>query len=66
MRQIKKNQTWKLVPRPTKENVIETKWVSKNKLNENGEVIRNTTRLKLLNFILLNLFMIQCVSASNF
>ena len=29
--QIEKNDTWNLVPRPKKKNVIETKWVFKNK-----------------------------------
>ena len=31
--------------RPRHKNVIETKWVFKNKLNEAGEVVRNKTRL---------------------
>lgn len=39
--QIEKNHTWELVPRPHDKNIIGTKWVFKNKLNENGEVIRN-------------------------
>ena len=43
--QIEKNQTWTLVPRPKDKNVIGTKWVFRNKLNENGEVSRNKTRL---------------------
>lgn len=42
---IEKNNTWELVPRPKDKNVIGTKWVFKNKLNENGEVIRNKARL---------------------
>eukprot|EP00253_Pinus_taeda_P031273 PITA_31273 len=42
---IEKNNTWELVPRPRDKNVIGTKWIFKNKLNENGEVIRNKARL---------------------
>jgi hypothetical protein len=38
---IEKNQTWEHVPRPKNKNVIGTKWVYKNKMNENGQVIRN-------------------------
>ena len=37
--QIEKNNTWELVPRPKDKNVIGTKRVFKNKLNENGEVV---------------------------
>ena len=45
LQQIEKNNTWELVPRPKDKNVIGTKWIFKNKLNENGEVIRNKARL---------------------
>eukprot|EP00253_Pinus_taeda_P022752 PITA_22752 len=41
LEQIEKNNTWELVPRPKDKNFIGTKWIFKNKLNENGEVIRN-------------------------
>ena len=34
--QIEKNKTWTLVPRPKEKNVIGTKWVFRNKLNEDG------------------------------
>lgn len=37
--QIKKNDTWTLIPRPKDKNVISTKWIFGNKLNEKGEVI---------------------------
>ena len=43
--QIEKNKTWTLVPRPKDKNVIGTKWVFRNKLNEDGKVSRNKARL---------------------
>jgi hypothetical protein len=43
--QIEKNDTWELVPRPKDKNMIGTKWVYKNKLNEDGHVTRNKARL---------------------
>ena len=43
--QIEKNQTWELVPRSKNKNVIGTKWVFKNKVNENGQVIKNNAIL---------------------
>jgi hypothetical protein len=43
--QIEKNDTWELVPRPKNKNVIGTKWVFRNKLNEYRQVTRNKARL---------------------
>jgi hypothetical protein len=43
--QIEKNDTWESVPRPKNKNVIGTKWVFRNKLNEYGHVTRNKARL---------------------
>ena len=45
LEKIEKNNTWELVPRPRDRNMIGTKWILKNKLNKNGEVIRNKARL---------------------
>ena len=33
------------MPKPSHQFVIETKWVFKNKMNENGDITRNKTRL---------------------
>jgi hypothetical protein len=43
--QIEKNDTWYLVPRPKDKDVIDTKWVYMNKLNDDGQVTRNKARL---------------------
>ena len=43
--QIEKNDTWELVPRPENKNVIGSKWVYKNKMDEQGNIVRNKARL---------------------
>jgi hypothetical protein len=43
--QIEKNDTWELIPRPTNKNVIGSKWVYKNNMNEQGNIVRNKARL---------------------
>ena len=43
--QIEKNKTWEFVPRPADKNVIESKWVFKNKMNEKGQIMRNKALL---------------------
>ena len=41
---IEKNNTWDMVPRPEGKNVIGSKWIFKNKLNEHGQVVSNKER----------------------
>ncbi|XP_075099462.1 putative mitochondrial protein AtMg00820 [Nicotiana tabacum] len=43
--QFDKNQVWKLIPKPENVHMIRTKWVFRNKLNEDGKVLRNKARL---------------------
>ena len=43
--QIEKNNTWEMVHRPEGKNIIGSKWIFKNKLNEQGQVVRNKARL---------------------
>jgi len=45
LNQFQRNDVWDLVPKPQQKNIIGTKWVFRNKLNEQGEVIRNKARL---------------------
>ena len=37
--QIEKNDTWELLPKPKDKNIIGTKRVFRNKMNEQGEVV---------------------------
>ena len=43
--QIEKNNTCELVPQPKDKNVIGTKWVFRNKLNEDRQIAKNKARL---------------------
>ena len=43
---FERNQVWMLVEKPNeKHNVIGTKWVFRNKQDEDGKVVRNKARL---------------------
>ena len=43
--QFKRSEVWDLTPRPAESNVVGTKWIFKNKINEDGLVVRNKARL---------------------
>jgi len=45
LNQFSRNEVWSLVPRTNGMNVIGTKWVLKNKLDEHGVIVRNKARL---------------------
>jgi hypothetical protein len=42
--QIEKNNMWEMVHRPEGKNIIGSKWIFKNKLNEQGQVVKNKAR----------------------
>jgi len=45
LNQFTKNDVWSLVPKIDETNVIGTKWVFRNKMDENGNIVRNKARL---------------------
>ncbi|CAM8929301.1 unnamed protein product [Rhodiola kirilowii] len=45
LEEFTRNNVWDLVPRPEDVNVIGTKWISKNKSDEKGNITRNKARL---------------------
>lgn len=45
LNEFERNKVWTLKPRPNHQSVIGTRWVFRNKLDENGKVVRNNARL---------------------
>ena len=45
LNQFVRSDVWELAPRPKNVHVIDTKWIFKNKTDEDGEIIRNKSRL---------------------
>ena len=45
LNEFERNKVWQLVPRPKNRSVVGTKWVFRNKINSDGIIIRNKTRL---------------------
>lgn len=43
--QFERNKVWSIVPPPENQFIIGTKWVFKNKLNEDGEIVKNKVRV---------------------
>ena len=54
-----RNEVWSLVERP-KQNVIGTKWVFRNKQDENGVVTRNKARLVAQGFTQIESLDFEC------
>ncbi|CAM8914252.1 unnamed protein product [Rhodiola kirilowii] len=45
LHQFERNKVWRLVPRSKDKNVIGTKWVFRNKMDDKGVIVRNKARL---------------------
>ena len=45
LHKFERSKVWYLVPRPVGRTVIGTRWVFRNKLDENGVITRNKSRL---------------------
>jgi hypothetical protein len=44
LNQFTTSDVWDLVPKPKGKHVIETRWVFRNKVNEQGEVVRKKSK----------------------
>ncbi|GKG24936.1 retrovirus-related pol polyprotein from transposon TNT 1-94, partial [Tanacetum coccineum] len=51
LNQFERNKVWALVPAPYGKTIIGTKWIFRNKMDENGVVIRNKARLVAQGYI---------------
>ena len=45
LNQFERSEVWELVPMPSNQSVIGTRWVFRNKMDENGIIVRNKARL---------------------
>ncbi|XP_074576648.1 uncharacterized protein LOC141833162 [Curcuma longa] len=45
LNQFERSDVWELVPRPSDNTIVTTKWVFRNKLDDQGKVTRNKARL---------------------
>ena len=45
LNQFERSRVWNLVPKPQNRTVIGTRWVFRNKLDEQGQIVRNKARL---------------------
>ncbi|XP_070046434.1 uncharacterized protein [Nicotiana tomentosiformis] len=57
LNQFERSQVWHLVPKPKDRSVIGTKWVFRNKLDEDGIVTKNKTRLMDIKSAFLNVYL---------
>ena len=45
LNKFERNEVWELVPKPNYQSVIDTKWVFRNKMDENDIIVINKARL---------------------
>ena len=51
LNQFERNEVWELIPRDDSNKVIGTKWVFRNKLDEDGNITKNKVRLVAKGYI---------------
>ena len=50
LNQFERSEVWELIPRPSNQSVIGTRWVFRNKMDENEIIVRNKARLVVQGF----------------
>jgi len=61
LNQFTRNDVWSLVPRTNKMNVISTKWVFRNKMDEQVIIVRNKARLVTMKKKELTMMKLMCL-----
>ncbi|KAK0572540.1 hypothetical protein LWI29_033180 [Acer saccharum] len=65
LNQFERNEVWTLVPRPKSTNVIGSKWIYRNKSDEDGNIVRNKSIRLLLSISCVHKFKLHQIDVNS-